>query len=65
VVLAVFVTAKAGVSEGVFSFGGVDESRRRPIETDRLSSDDLSVGGFLDEDLIGKVVSRGSQDTTV
>ena len=61
-IFAVLVATKMGMLEGVFSFGGVDESWRRPIETDCLLFDDFSVGGLLGEDLIGEVVSWRSQD---
>jgi len=44
VVFAVGVVAKAGVLEGVFSFGRMDVGSRRPIEADGCSFDDFGVG---------------------
>jgi len=55
VISAVDVAAKAGVLEGVFSFGGVDVGSRQSIEADSLSFDDFSVGRWAREDLVGEM----------
>jgi len=64
VVLAVIVVAEARVLESVFSFRGVDVSSGQSIEADGLPFDDLGVGGWTREDLVGKVELRRSQFTT-
>jgi len=64
-VFAVFAATKAGVLKGVSSLGRVDESWRRPIETDCLTFGDFSVGGLSNEGLIGDVVPWRSQDATL
>jgi len=64
VISAVNVTAETGVLEGVFSFRGVDVGLRRSIEVDSLSFDDLGVGRWAREDLIGGVEFERSQFTT-
>jgi len=64
VVSAVDVPAETGVLEDVFSFRGVDVGLRRSIEVDSLSFDDLGVGRWVREDLIGGIEFERSQFTT-
>jgi len=62
VILAVCIMTEAGMLEGMFTFGAMDEGLRRPIKTDGMSLDDLGVGGLSRKSLIGGVESRRSQD---
>ena len=64
VISAVDVTTETGVLEDVFSFRGVDVGLRRSIEVDSLSFDDLGVGRWVREDLIGGIEFERSQFTT-
>jgi len=64
VIFAVDVSAETRVLKGVFSFRGVDIGLGRPIEADSLSFDDLGVGRWVREDLVGRVEFERSQFTT-
>ena len=61
VVPAVDVATETGVLECVFSFGGVYVGSRRLVETDSLSFNDVGVGRWARESLIGGVGFERSQ----
>jgi len=63
VIPTIDVSAKVRVLEGVFPFGGVDVILGQSIKADSLSFDDLGVGGWTGEDLIGGTELERSQFT--